>query len=54
MFSSCYFSYSRTLVDEVTSGAVVFSKDETVVVVAGEVPVVFDSTEVGGCVTTDV
>ena len=45
-------------VDVVTTGTVVVSTDETVVpvtvVVTGEVPVVVDSTEVGGCVTTDV
>jgi hypothetical protein len=46
-------------VDVVTTGTkIVVSTDETVVpvtvVVSGEVPVVVDSTEVGGCVTTDV
>ena len=45
-------------VDVVTTGTVVVSTDETVVpvtvVVTGEVPVVVDSAEVGGCVTTDV
>ena len=46
-------------VDVVTTGTkIVVSTDETVVpvtvVVTGEVPVVVDSTEVGGCVTTDV
>ena len=44
-------------VDVVTTGTkIVVSTDETVVpvtvVVTGEVPVVVDSTEVGGCVTT--